>query len=81
MSGVFKTVASGDPNDTGLVSAALIEGVLCVDCIARRTGVPAARVHAAVATIGQTVKVGDGPSLCSACRTTKRVFQLIERPE
>jgi hypothetical protein len=77
VSDVSKTVASGDPDDTGLVSAALIEGMLCVDCIARRTGVPAARVDAALATIGQTVKVGDGPSLCSACRTTTRVFHLI----
>jgi len=72
-----KTVPSGDPDDTGVVSAALIEGMLCVDCIAKRTGVPAARVHAALTTIGQTVKTGDGLSLCSVCRTTKRVFHLI----
>jgi hypothetical protein len=66
-----------DPDDTGLVSAALIEGMLCVDCIASRTSVPTARVHAALATIGKTVKVGDAPSRCSACRTIKRVFHLI----
>jgi hypothetical protein len=77
VSGISKTVPSGNPDDAGVVSAALIEGMLCVDCIARRTGVPTARVQAALATIGQTVKVGDGPSLCSACRTTKRVFHLI----
>jgi hypothetical protein len=70
-------IPSEDSDDAGLVSAALIGAMLCADCIVKRAGVPAPRVHAALAAIGKTVKVGDGAPLCAACKTTERVFQLV----
>ena len=65
-----------DSGDAGLVSSVLLNARLCVDCIMKKTGVPASRVHAVLAAIGKTVQVDGGASLCSACMTTKRVFQL-----
>jgi hypothetical protein len=65
-----------DSGDAGLVSSVLTDAALCVDCIVKKTGVPAPRVHAVLESIGRTVKVDSGGSLCSACMTVKRVFQL-----
>ncbi len=65
-----------DTGDAGLISSVLTDAALCLDCIVKKTGVPAPRVHAVLAAIGKTVKVKSGGSLCSACMTAKRVFQL-----
>jgi len=34
-----------DSGDTGLVSYVLVDAMLCVDCIVKKTGVPASRVQ------------------------------------
>jgi hypothetical protein len=65
-----------DAGDTGIISSVLTDAALCLDCIVKKTGVPAPRVHAGLTTIGRMVKVHSGGSLCSACMTAKRVFQL-----
>ena len=65
-----------DAGDAGLISTVLIDARLCLDCIVKKTGVPAPRVHSLLMTIGHVVKVDTIGTLCSACMMTKRVFRL-----
>jgi len=66
-----------DFGDAEIVSFVLTDVALCVDCIVKKTGLPAPRVHTTLATIGRPVKVDRAWSLCTGCLITKRVFQLV----
>ncbi len=64
------------PSDAALVSAAITGASLCSTCIAKRTGVPAARVDAILGTITGTIQLVDESSRCEACLAMGRTFRL-----
>ena len=64
------------PEDAALVSTTITDASLCVECIAKKTGIPTPRVKAALEMIAETVKVAWHESSCDACLTTTKVFRL-----
>jgi hypothetical protein len=74
---------SGGSDDAGLVAAAITDASLCVECIARRSGVPVTRVDAVLTTIAMTLAVAMITTRCAACLETRRTFRLgtpVRRP-
>jgi len=65
-------------DDAGLISATLADGAaLCLECIAKKTGVPIDHVEAVLARIGKTLRIGSGRGLCSACLAGRTVVRLV----
>ena len=62
--------------DLGLITTVIAGAALCVDCIARRTGIPAADVSGALPTIGSAFQVAAVQRRCSACLETKAIYSL-----
>lgn len=63
--------------DAGLISATLADGAaLCLECIAKTTGVPIDHVEAVLARIGKTLRIGSGRGPCNACLAGRKVFRL-----
>ena len=62
--------------DLGLITTVIAGAALCVDCITRRTGIPAAEVSAALPTIGSAFQVAAVQRRCSACLETKAIYSL-----
>jgi len=48
-----------------------------LDCIARKTGIPAGQVDMLLTAIGRAVQMRRRPGLCDACLNTTRVFRLV----
>ena len=64
-------------DDAGLISATLADGAaLCLECIAKKTGVPIDHVEAVLARIGKTIRIGSVRSICRTCLTRRTVFRL-----
>jgi len=49
---------------------------LCVDCIIKKTNLPARRVYEALVTIAQALNLESGRLLCADCMITKHVYKL-----
>jgi hypothetical protein len=65
-------------DDAGLISATLADGAaLCLECIAKKTGVPIDDVEAVLARIGKTIRVESGRGLCSACLAGRKIVRLV----
>jgi len=63
--------------DAGLISAALAGGTaLCLECIARKTGVPVGDVGAVLVRIGKTLRIESRRAICSACLAARKVVRL-----
>lgn len=62
--------------DTAVVLTMILGSSLCLDCIARKSGVPAPRVDAIITTISETVILIVGPGRCDACLETTRTFRI-----
>ncbi len=67
----------GSPDgDAGIIVTTITGVSLCVDCVARRTGVSAPHVDAVLATIADTVKMSMGLGRCDGCLGRKMVFRI-----
>ena len=65
-------------DDAGLISATLADGAaLCLECIAKKTGVPIDHVEAVLARIGKTIRIASGRGLCSTCLAGRKVVRLV----
>lgn len=63
-------------DDAALVSAVITSAPLCVECIAKQTGISALRIDTVLTNLGATVKIESGAALCAACLTAKKVFRF-----
>lgn len=66
--------AAGD--DVPLVTALGGSVTLCVDCLARKSGVPLGRVMPTMGRICETLRVDSGVALCDACLMARKVYRL-----
>jgi hypothetical protein len=64
------------PDDIALVTISISDATLCADCIAKKTGIPLARVEPLLIRIASTLRILSAAALCDACLTAKRVFRL-----
>jgi hypothetical protein len=63
-------------DDAGLVIA-MISGVsLCLECISKRSGVPAPRVDVMLTTVARTISLVVETGRCDACLETRRTYRL-----
>src|SRR5262245_36926666 len=78
----LRQVCGGGSSAAVQITLMIAGASLCLDCIARKTGIPGGQVDSLLTTIGQTVQVDTGPGVCSGCLTATRVFRLAtsERP-
>ena len=58
------------------MTAVIANMTLCADWIAKKTGLPIARVEPVLARIGTALRVMSAGALCDACLTAKKVFRL-----
>lgn len=54
----------------------ILAGTLCLDCITKKSGVPAARVEVILTTIAGTLTLVAQSGPCDACLETARTFHL-----
>lgn len=68
----------GGSDDPGLITSVLAGGTsLCVECIAKKTGIPRREIEPVLDTIGQTLRIISGAHvLCDACRMPRKVYRL-----
>lgn len=69
-------VPQNSSDDPALISTVITGASLCMDCIAKKTGIPLAQVEPVLVGIGETVKVMSDVAPCDACLTAKKVFRL-----
>jgi hypothetical protein len=62
--------------DARLITSVLMGAGLCVDCIIKKTNLPARRVYEALVTIAQALNLESGRLLCADCMITKHVYKL-----
>ena len=62
--------------DTALIIATITNASLCTRCIAKKAGIPLARIKPALARMGNALRVASAGALCDACLTAKKVFRL-----
>jgi len=65
-------------SDAALVTATIQNARLCLDCIARKTGVPLEQINGLLIAIGRTVRLTIGPHRCDACLQRKTTFSLTK---
>jgi hypothetical protein len=68
-------------SDAELVTAIITGAALCIECIAKRTGMPSPQVDTMLARIAMTVKLSVQARRCTACLEDKMVFTLYQAPE
>jgi hypothetical protein len=68
-------------SDAELITAIITGASLCIECIARRTGMSSAQVDTMLARIAMTVRLSVQPSRCTVCLEDKMVFTLYRTPE
>lgn len=66
---------SGGSSDDALVLAALTGALLCVDCVATKTGVSPERIRAVADAVPPTAKVQHSVALCERCLGTRPVYR------
>ena len=62
--------------DAAVVLTTILASALCLDCITKKSGVPAARVEAVLTTIAGTLTLVAQSGRCDACLETARTFRL-----
>ena len=64
-------------SDATLILTAITGKVLlCVECVAKKTGVPATEVDAALRTVARAIRLTMGPRRCDGCLERKTTFSL-----
>jgi len=69
-------VGGSDGPDAALIAAAITGAPLCVDCIARKSGVPQPGVEAVLAVIGASISLIRRTESCAGCLAIAQVFGL-----
>ena len=75
--------ASDHVEDAAVVLTMILASALCLDCITKKSGVPADRVEAILTTIAGTLTLVAQSGACDACLETARTFRLdtaVARP-
>jgi len=67
----------GGGSDVALVTQTITDAFLCVQCIARKTGLPAVEVDGVLKTMARTVRLGIGTRRCEGCLSVKATFSVI----
>ena len=71
-----RTIRGASTDDAGLL-VTMITGVsVCLECIAKRSGVPGGRVDALLTTISGNIALVVDTRHCEACLETKRTYRL-----
>jgi hypothetical protein len=63
-------------SDVALVTLAISGASLCLACLAKKTGIPAAQVEAALTTIATTLRFAAAPGRCGSCHEARTIFRL-----
>jgi hypothetical protein len=66
----------GGSGDIGLISTTITGASLCLDCIARKTGVPVRRVDAMLTTVAAAIKLVVKPGRCDGCLGPAKTFSV-----
>jgi hypothetical protein len=69
-----RTIGGG--SDAALITMMITGATLCLDCIAKKTGVPVPEVEAMLTGIAKTLKLSAAPGRCDACLGQTTVFCL-----
>jgi len=72
----LRRIQGGSASDLALIAAAITGPPMCLECIKKKTGVPALQVETALTTISRRVKLVIGLRPCSSCRTRDATFSL-----
>jgi hypothetical protein len=68
---------SGGSDDPGLLTALLADGAaLCVECLARKTGIPLAEIAPILVRVGKTLRVQTAEARCGGCLSVRTVYRL-----
>lgn len=74
-------ICGGAPNDDAALVVSIITGLpLCHDCIARRTGIPLARVDSILTSTARAIVLLTKTQPCAACLETKTTYGLGDSP-
>jgi hypothetical protein len=71
---LLRQIAGG--SDASLILAVITGVLLCVECIARQTGIPETEVDAALRTVARTLRLTMGPRRCDGCLQRKTTFSF-----
>src|SRR5262245_19424934 len=69
-------ISGGSSGDFGLIATLTDCAPLCLDCIVRRTGIPALQVERALMMIPRAVRLAIAIRACAACRTMDVTFSV-----
>jgi hypothetical protein len=58
-------------SDAPLILTVITGMLLCVECIAKKTGIPVTEVDAALRTVARTLRLTMGPRRCDGCLQRK----------
>jgi hypothetical protein len=75
----LRPIAGG--SDAGLVALAITGAALCLPCVAKKTGVPAADAEAMLLRIASTLELTAGPGRCDSCLEQASTFRLDRAAE
>lgn len=67
------------PDPVSAITPLILDRPTCLDCLAEKSGLTGAEVEAALALIGEALKVYQEPDRCRACGETKDVFSVKRR--
>jgi hypothetical protein len=67
---------SGPAGDIALITTVIKGVALCLECIAKKTGVPLGQVEPILDTVGKAVKITNSTASCDGCLNTRNVFRL-----
>ena len=71
---LLRQIAGG--SDAPLILTVITGALLCVECIAKKTGIPATEVDAALRTVARTLRLTMGPRRCDGCLQRKTTFSF-----
>jgi hypothetical protein len=63
-------------SDAGLIAVVITGAALCLDCITKKTGVPAPEADALLVKIAATLKLVSLPGRCDSCLDQRTTFRL-----
>ncbi len=68
---------SGGSDDPGLITAILADGAtLCVECMAKKTGIPLAEIEPVLVRVSKTLRVQTAEARCGGCLSVGTVYRF-----
>jgi hypothetical protein len=74
----LRPIAGGDAPDTSLIVEAIARGGACLECVVRKTGVPAAKVTEILQRLESIVVIAVGMDSCDGCLRLTRTYHLSD---